>query len=159
MAWNLCLEDSMTVNKFNDTLHMSFVKHDIYQKVKYLHSRAIYRLPLHISRYFESLDELIACLMHENHRSCKMFTKKQESHGFSWTMGDVKESIWIASIQRSVTCLATETISTCNIWNWWGRYYNRATIRVFAKENNKEPGWGSEHQILHQYWQGPQRGS
>ena len=69
IAWNLCLEDSRTVNNFNDTLHMSFVKHYIYQKVNYLHIQAIYQLPSNISQSFEPLDELISGLLHEHHRS------------------------------------------------------------------------------------------
>ena len=38
MSWNLRLDDTRTINKFNDTLHMSFVKHDIYRNIHYLHS-------------------------------------------------------------------------------------------------------------------------
>ena len=54
----------MTINKSNDTLHKHFVKHDIYQKVHYLHNLAIYTPPTHLARDFELLDELIARLMH-----------------------------------------------------------------------------------------------
>ena len=63
MARNLQMEYPSMVNKFNDTLHTSFVKHDIYWKVHYLHSRSIYLLPSYISRAFEQLDELITLLM------------------------------------------------------------------------------------------------
>ena len=41
MAWNLCLADPRTIKKFNDTLHTSFIRHDIYQKIHYIHNQAI----------------------------------------------------------------------------------------------------------------------
>ena len=64
MARNLCLADPITIKKFNDTLHTSFVKHDIYQKIHYIHIRASYPLPTHIAQAFETLDELVTRLMH-----------------------------------------------------------------------------------------------
>ena len=59
MAWKLRLKYPRMINKFNDTLHTSFVKYDIYQKVHYLNSQGMYTLPAHIIRSFERLDELI----------------------------------------------------------------------------------------------------
>ena len=66
---------------FNDTPHTSFVKHDIYQKIHYIHNRAVYPLPTNIARAFERLDNFITCLMHaadknpeEKNRSCEMVT-------------------------------------------------------------------------------------
>ena len=53
------------MNKFNDTLHKSFVKHDIYQKVQYIYNRVIYLLPTHLTRDFEILDKWTTFLMHE----------------------------------------------------------------------------------------------
>ena len=41
-----------------------FFKHDIYQKVHYLHNRVIYPLPTHLARTFEQLDELITRIIH-----------------------------------------------------------------------------------------------
>ena len=51
MARKLRLGDPRTINKFNDTLHTSFVKHEIYQKIQYIHNRDIYPLPTYISPY------------------------------------------------------------------------------------------------------------
>ena len=64
MEWNLHLEDTRTINKFNDTLHTSFVKHDIYQKVHYLHNWAIYPLPEHLSRAFELFYDFITHIIY-----------------------------------------------------------------------------------------------
>ena len=61
---NLCLGYSRTIKKFNDTRHTSFVKHDIYQKIHYVQSQAIYLLPTHLARDFEILGELITCLIY-----------------------------------------------------------------------------------------------
>ena len=58
------MADTITIKKFNDTLHTSFVKHDIYQKIHYIYNRAIYPLPTHIAQFFEILDELVTHLMH-----------------------------------------------------------------------------------------------
>ena len=55
-AQNLRLEDPRTINKFNGTIHTSFFKHDIYQKVHYLHNRSIYPLRAHFSKALERLD-------------------------------------------------------------------------------------------------------
>ena len=41
MAQNLRLGDPRAVRKFNDTLYIRFVKHDIYQKIHYIHNQAI----------------------------------------------------------------------------------------------------------------------
>ena len=56
MARNLHLGDPRTINKFNDTLHKRSVKHDIYQKIHYIHNRYIYPLPTHLVRDFERVD-------------------------------------------------------------------------------------------------------
>ena len=64
MARNLCLADTWTIEKFNDTLRTSFVKHDIYQKIQYIHNQGIYKIPTHLARDFGILDELITLLMH-----------------------------------------------------------------------------------------------
>ena len=61
---NLCLSDPRKINKFNDKLHTSFVKHDIYQKLHYIHSQAIYPLATHLAQNLEKLDTLITRLMH-----------------------------------------------------------------------------------------------
>ena len=37
MAWNLCLECPSTIKRFNDTLHTSFLKYEIYHKIHYIH--------------------------------------------------------------------------------------------------------------------------
>ena len=62
-ARNLCMGDPRTINKSNDKLHTSFVKHDIYQKIHYIHNRAIYPLPARLSRTFEILDKFITHLI------------------------------------------------------------------------------------------------
>ena len=64
MAWNLCLADPRTIKIFNDKLHTSFVKHDIYQKIHYIHVRAGYPLQTHLSPALEKLNELITRLIH-----------------------------------------------------------------------------------------------
>ena len=48
MELKLRLGDSRMINKFNDTIHTSFIKHDIYQKIHYIHNRGIYALPTHL---------------------------------------------------------------------------------------------------------------
>ena len=63
MARNLCLVDPITIKKFNDTLHTSFVKHDIYRNIRYIYNRAIYALLTHLAWDFERLDKLITQLM------------------------------------------------------------------------------------------------
>ena len=63
MAWNLRLGYPMIINKFNDTLHTSFVKHYIYHKIHCIQNRDIYPLPTHIAQALERLDELITRLM------------------------------------------------------------------------------------------------
>ena len=63
MAGNLCMTDPRMIKKFNDTLRTSFVKHDIYQKIHYIHNRAIYPLPARLSRTFEILDKFITHLI------------------------------------------------------------------------------------------------
>ena len=64
MAWNFRLGDPRMINKFNDTLHTSFVKYDIYQNIHYIHKQDIYTPPTHIERVFERLDKFITLLMH-----------------------------------------------------------------------------------------------
>ena len=54
MVWNLSLVDPRTINKFNDTLYKSSVKHDIDQNVHHLHSRAIYPPQAHLARDFKN---------------------------------------------------------------------------------------------------------
>ena len=61
---NLRLADTRKINRFNDTLHNSFVKRDIYQKIHYIHVRDSYPLPTHLAQASAKLDELIARLMH-----------------------------------------------------------------------------------------------
>ena len=68
---NLCMEDLGTIKKSNDTLHTIFVKHDIYQKIHYLHSRAIYSLQSHLAWGFELLDELISLLINAVNIACR----------------------------------------------------------------------------------------
>ena len=63
-AHKLCMGDPRTIKRFNDTLHTSFIKHDIYQKINYIHVRYSYPLPIHLSQSFEELYELITRLMH-----------------------------------------------------------------------------------------------
>ena len=63
MIQNLYLADPRMINKFNDTLHTSIVKHDIYQGIDYIYNRAIYPLLTHLAWAFERLDELITHLM------------------------------------------------------------------------------------------------
>ena len=62
-AWNLCLTYPRMIKKFNNTLHKIFVKHDIYQKIHYIHVGASYSLPINPAQDFEKLDELITRLM------------------------------------------------------------------------------------------------
>ena len=64
MARNLCLTYPRTINKFNDTLHKRFLKHDIYQKIHYIHNRSIYPLTTHPERVFEILNKLITLLIY-----------------------------------------------------------------------------------------------
>ena len=52
MAGNLCLEDPRTIKKINDTLHAIFVKHEMYQKIHYIHVQYIYPLPTHVAQAF-----------------------------------------------------------------------------------------------------------
>ena len=52
------------INKFNDTLHTSFFKHNIYHNVLYILNQYIYPLPAHTERAFEILDKLVTSLMH-----------------------------------------------------------------------------------------------
>ena len=63
-AQNSCLTYPRKIKRFNDTLHTRFVKHDIYQKIHYIHVQASYPLPKHLAQAFEKLDELINRLMH-----------------------------------------------------------------------------------------------
>ena len=63
-AQNLCLEDNRRIEIYNDTLHTSFVKHDIFHKNHYIHVRASYPLPTHLAKAFENLDELVIRIMH-----------------------------------------------------------------------------------------------
>ena len=71
ISWNLCLEYPMTINKLNNTLHTRFVKHDIYQKIYYIHNRDIYPLPTHLAQSFEILDEIITRLMHASDKNAE----------------------------------------------------------------------------------------
>ena len=64
MEQNLCMADPRTIKIFSDTLHTSFVKHDIYQKIYYIHVRACYPLPTHLAQAFKKLDELITRLIY-----------------------------------------------------------------------------------------------
>ena len=64
MAWNLHLGYPRKMKRFNNTLHITFVKHDIYQKVHYINIQAIYPLPTNITQAFEILDRLSTRLMH-----------------------------------------------------------------------------------------------
>ena len=59
MSQNLCLAYPWTIKKLNDTFNTSFVKHDIYQKIHYIHNQEIYHLPTHLAQEFDILDELI----------------------------------------------------------------------------------------------------
>ena len=59
------MADPRTIKIFSDTLHTSFVKHDIYQKIYYIHVRAIYPLPKHLAQAFEKMDKFITNLIHK----------------------------------------------------------------------------------------------
>ena len=63
MAQNLRLGYSRTVNKSNDNLHTSFVKHAIYQNIHSIHNQDIYPLPTYLERSFEIFEPLITRLM------------------------------------------------------------------------------------------------
>ena len=54
---NLRMGDPRIINKFNNTLHTSFVKHDIYQRIHYINNPDIHPLRTHIVRTFEILDK------------------------------------------------------------------------------------------------------
>ena len=90
-------------------------------------------------------------LQNKNNRSGEMVIVIQESGGFSRTLDVVKDSIWRALLKRVATHPVTAAIPTCNIWRKWVSNYNRAPISVFRKKIRKEPGWGSDHRIPHQY--------
>ena len=64
MSQNLCLANFRRINKYNDTLHKRFVKHDIYNNIHCIHNQSIYSLPTHLARAFERLDKLITRLTH-----------------------------------------------------------------------------------------------
>ena len=51
-------------NKFNDTLHTSFVKQYIYQNIHYRHNQGICPLSVYLALAFEKLNKLITRLMH-----------------------------------------------------------------------------------------------
>ena len=68
MEQKLCLADPRTIKKFNYTLHTSFVKHDIYQNIHYIHTWYIYPLPTYIAQYFGRLEKLITCFMHASYK-------------------------------------------------------------------------------------------
>ena len=53
-----------TINKSNDNINTSFVKHRIYQKIHHIHNQSIYPLPTHIARSFEILEKLNTFIMH-----------------------------------------------------------------------------------------------
>ena len=55
-AWNLCLEYTRKIKRFNVTLRTSFVKHGIYQKIHYIHVWSSYPLPTHLAQTFEKLE-------------------------------------------------------------------------------------------------------
>ena len=59
MAHNLCLIDTRTIKRFNDKLHTSSLKNDIYQKMHYIYVRDSYPLPTHLSQSLEKLYKLI----------------------------------------------------------------------------------------------------
>ena len=59
MAHNVCLADTRTIKKFNDKIHRRVVKHEIYQKIHYIHVQYSYPLQTHLSQDFEKWDELI----------------------------------------------------------------------------------------------------
>ena len=61
---NLCLPDTRTINIFNDTLHTSFVKYYIYQKIHFIHVQDRYPLQICLSQAFKKMDGLITRLMH-----------------------------------------------------------------------------------------------
>ena len=71
MSQNLRLGYSRTVNKSNDTLHTSFVKHAIYQNIHSIHNQDIYPLPTHLVQSFEILDEIITRLMHASDKNAE----------------------------------------------------------------------------------------
>ena len=71
VARNLSLGYPRTIKKFNETLHTRFVKHDIYQKIHYIHNRDIYPLPTHLAWEFERLDKLITHLMYSEDKQCR----------------------------------------------------------------------------------------
>ena len=48
----LHLADASIMNKFNEKIHTSLVKKDIYQKIHYIHKQYIYPLPTHLVRAF-----------------------------------------------------------------------------------------------------------
>ena len=51
-----CLENPRTIKRFNDTLHTSFFKHDIYHKINYIHVRDSYPPSTHLAQPFQKLD-------------------------------------------------------------------------------------------------------
>ena len=69
---NLRLGYPSTINKCNDTLQTSFVKHDIYQNIHYKHNQAIYTLPSHLAQAFEELGKLITPLMHAAYKNAEL---------------------------------------------------------------------------------------
>ena len=70
MARNLHLGDTRAIKKFNEKLHASFVKHDIYQNIHQVHNRDIFPLPTYLSRPLK-LGELITRLMYAVDKNCR----------------------------------------------------------------------------------------
>ena len=64
MAQNLRLGGPRNIKKLNDTLHTSFVKHESYHNIQYIHNQSIYPLPTRLLQDFEILDKLITRLIH-----------------------------------------------------------------------------------------------
>ena len=64
MSRNLRLEDPGTVKNFNDIIHTSFFRHDIYQNIHDINNRAIYTISTHKAQAFERVDKLITGIMH-----------------------------------------------------------------------------------------------
>ena len=71
MAQNLRLADPRTIKELTDTIHTSFVKHKIYQKIHYIHNWAIYPLRTHLEWAFEILDELITHFIHAGDKNAE----------------------------------------------------------------------------------------
>ena len=72
-ARRLKLEDPRIVQKYNDKLHELLMEKKVYERLTYLHQKAVYPQPLWMEYEYEAIDIIIQQSMEKAEKQCRKF--------------------------------------------------------------------------------------